>query len=209
MARPKGIEVFIDGAHSFAHFPFTRDELDCDYFATSLHKWLLAPIGTGMLYVRKSKIKSIWPLMAAGASQTGETSGSTRRSAPTRPPTTTPSARPWRSTGASATSGRPRGCDTSATDGPSRSWPPARRSRSGRPLDDDSASCGITLVDIEGIEPGEARRSPDGQARHPRHRAIGHKDFPGIRVTPNIYTTPGEIDTFGEALHRVLAEGLS
>ena len=69
LARPLGIEVFIDGAHSFAHFPFTRDELRCDYFARSLHKWLLAPIGTGFLYVRKSKIKSIWPLMAAAASQ--------------------------------------------------------------------------------------------------------------------------------------------
>src|SRR5262249_40383789 len=65
MARPKGIEVFVDGAHAFAHFPFRRDELDCDYYATSLHKWLFAPIGTGFLYVRKAKQKSIWPLMAA------------------------------------------------------------------------------------------------------------------------------------------------
>ena len=40
--------MFVDGAHSFAHFPFTRDQLDCDFFATSLHKWLLAPIGTGL-----------------------------------------------------------------------------------------------------------------------------------------------------------------
>ena len=69
LARPLGIEVFVDGAHSFAHFPFTRDELGCDYFGTSLHKWLLAPIGTGFLYVRKSKIKNIWPLMAAGAAR--------------------------------------------------------------------------------------------------------------------------------------------
>ena len=69
MARPLGIEVFIDGAHSYAHFPFTRDELRCDYFACSLHKWLLAPIGTGFLYVRKEKIQPIWPLMAAAVGQ--------------------------------------------------------------------------------------------------------------------------------------------
>ena len=53
LARPRGIEVFVDGAHAFAHFPFTRDELGCDYYGTSLHKWLLAPIGTGFLYVRR------------------------------------------------------------------------------------------------------------------------------------------------------------
>ena len=53
MARPRGIEVFVDGAHAFAHFPFKRDELDCDYYATSLHKWMHAPIGSGFLYVRK------------------------------------------------------------------------------------------------------------------------------------------------------------
>ena len=64
---PRGIEVFVDGAHAFAHFPFTRDELGCDYYGTSLHKWLLAPIGTGFLYVRKDKIKTLWPLMAAPA----------------------------------------------------------------------------------------------------------------------------------------------
>jgi selenocysteine lyase/cysteine desulfurase len=61
------VEVFVD-AHAFAHFPFTRDELGCDYYGTSHHKWLLAPIGTGFLYVRRSKQKSLWPLMAAPAS---------------------------------------------------------------------------------------------------------------------------------------------
>ena len=50
----RGIEVIVDGAHAFAHFPFTHAELDCDYYATSLHKWLFAPHGTGFLYVRRS-----------------------------------------------------------------------------------------------------------------------------------------------------------
>ena len=67
LGKEKGIEVFIDGAHAFAHFPFKRDDLECDYFGCSLHKWLLAPIGTGFLYVRKSKQKTIWPLMGADA----------------------------------------------------------------------------------------------------------------------------------------------
>src|SRR5687768_13939440 len=69
LARPRGIEVFVDGAHAYAHFPFTRDELGCDYYGTSLHKWLLVPIGAGFLYVRKDKQKGLWPLMAAAPEQ--------------------------------------------------------------------------------------------------------------------------------------------
>jgi selenocysteine lyase/cysteine desulfurase len=71
LAKPHGIQVFVDGAHAFAHFPFTRDELGADYYGTSLHKWMHAPIGTGFLYVRKDRIKSLWPLMAGGIDQEG------------------------------------------------------------------------------------------------------------------------------------------
>ena len=63
-AHRRGIEVVVDGAHSFAHFNFRLPDLDCDYFATSLHKWLYAPIGSGMLYVKKEKIKELYPLFA-------------------------------------------------------------------------------------------------------------------------------------------------
>ncbi len=65
-ARKKNIEVLVDGAHTFAQFEFLIPDLNCDYFGTSLHKWLGAPIGTGMLYIRKEKIKNIWPLFGAG-----------------------------------------------------------------------------------------------------------------------------------------------
>ncbi|WP_205513329.1 aminotransferase class V-fold PLP-dependent enzyme [Longitalea arenae] len=64
-AHQKGIEVIVDGAHSFAHFQFTIPELGADYFGTSLHKWLSACIGAGFLYVKKEKIKSLYPLFAA------------------------------------------------------------------------------------------------------------------------------------------------
>ena len=65
-ARKKNIDVLVDGAHTFAQFDFTVPGLGCDYFGTSLHKWMGAPIGTGMLYVRKEKIKDIWPLFGSG-----------------------------------------------------------------------------------------------------------------------------------------------
>jgi selenocysteine lyase/cysteine desulfurase len=65
-AHTKGIEVLVDGAHTFAQFDFAIPDLNCDYFGTSLHKWLGAPIGTGMLYVRKEKIKNLYPLFGSG-----------------------------------------------------------------------------------------------------------------------------------------------
>lgn len=63
-AHKRGIEAVVDGAHSFAHFDFKIPDLDADYFASSLHKWLYAPIGSGMMYVKKDKIKNLYPLFA-------------------------------------------------------------------------------------------------------------------------------------------------
>lgn len=64
-ARKRGIDVLVDAAHSFAHLDYNIPDLDCDYFGTSLHKWLCAPFGTGLLYVKKEKIKNLYPLMAS------------------------------------------------------------------------------------------------------------------------------------------------
>ncbi len=57
MAHARGIRVIVDGAHAFNHFPYKIRDLNCDYYGVSLHKWTFAPIGTGFLYVRKSRIK--------------------------------------------------------------------------------------------------------------------------------------------------------
>ncbi len=62
MAHRHGIEVISDSAHAFAHVDFKISDLDCDYFGASLHKWLGAPLGTGILYIKKEKIKKVWPL---------------------------------------------------------------------------------------------------------------------------------------------------
>src|SRR5687767_13141972 len=69
MARSKGIETIVDGAHSFAQFDFKQKDLGCDYFGTSLHKWLFAPKGSGLLFVKRNKIEKLWPLMAAEVKQ--------------------------------------------------------------------------------------------------------------------------------------------
>ncbi len=65
MARARGIITIVDGAHAVAHFPFKLRDLEMDYYGTSLHKWLLAPTGTGFLYVRKDRIAKTWPMQAA------------------------------------------------------------------------------------------------------------------------------------------------
>ncbi|HEX6332613.1 MAG TPA: aminotransferase class V-fold PLP-dependent enzyme [Flavisolibacter sp.] len=64
-AHRRGIEVVVDGAHSFAHFDFAIPSLGADYFASSLHKWLYAPIGSGMMYIKKDLVGKIYPLLAS------------------------------------------------------------------------------------------------------------------------------------------------
>jgi selenocysteine lyase/cysteine desulfurase len=66
MAHSKGIEVLVDGAHSFGLMDFKIPDLHCDYFGTSLHKFLSAPIGSGMMWIKKEKIEKIWPLPSSG-----------------------------------------------------------------------------------------------------------------------------------------------
>jgi selenocysteine lyase/cysteine desulfurase len=66
MAHAKGIEVLVDGAHSFGLLDFKIPDLGCDYFGTSLHKFLSAPIGSGMMWIKKEKIEKVWPLPSSG-----------------------------------------------------------------------------------------------------------------------------------------------
>jgi len=63
MAKKYDIETIVDGAHSFGLIDFKVPELECDYFGTSLHKFLSAPIGSGMLWIKKENIHKIWPLV--------------------------------------------------------------------------------------------------------------------------------------------------
>jgi selenocysteine lyase/cysteine desulfurase len=62
MAHKHGVKVIVDGARAIAHIDFSIPELNCDYYASSLHKWLSAPLGAGLLYVKKVNIESLWPL---------------------------------------------------------------------------------------------------------------------------------------------------
>ncbi|HAP70585.1 MAG TPA: aminotransferase [Flavobacteriales bacterium] len=72
MAQGLGCEVIVDAAHSLAHIPFSFKEIGCDYMATSLHKWLGAPFGTGALAIKKNKISSVWPLLSSWEPKSGD-----------------------------------------------------------------------------------------------------------------------------------------
>jgi selenocysteine lyase/cysteine desulfurase len=206
MARPQGIQVLVDGAHAFAHFPFTRDELGVDYYGTSLHKWLLAPVGTGFLYVRKEKQKALWPLMAASAAQIDNIRKFEEIG-------THPAAN---HNAISAALAFYRGI------GPERKvarlrflrdrWAKRLLAESPRvnvltPLDDKQSGA-IALVHIDGIDSSQLSAWLLKQHRIV-NTPINHAEFNGIRITPNVYTTLDEIDTFGDKMIQAIRSGIA
>jgi isopenicillin-N epimerase len=204
LGRARGIETIVDGAHSFAHFPFTRDELQCDYFGTSLHKWLFAPKGTGMLYVRRDKISRLWPLMAAESKQAGDIRKFEEIG--------THSAAMRLAIGEALLFHAGLGAERKAARLRflSRYWmnrlrdiPRVRFHTSF----DDAQSCGIGTVEIDGIDPG-ALASHLMAAHKILVSPIAHEEFRGIRITPSVYTTLGELDRFGDVMEKIAGNGL-
>lgn len=204
VAHARGARVVVDGAHSFAHFPFTRDELECDYFGTSLHKWLNAPIGTGMLYVKRELVKGLWPLfgqMDVGADDV----------------------RKFESYGTYPVGDRLAIAEAlTFHEGIGVERKAARlrylRDRWVARFRDDprvrlhahpnvADSCAIATVGIVGVDSGAL-----GRHLMREHRivttTITHAVIDGIRVTPGIYTTLREVDLFADALTDVLENGI-
>jgi selenocysteine lyase/cysteine desulfurase len=201
MARERGAETFVDGAHAFAHFPFKRDDLGCDYYATSLHKWLLAPIGTGFLYVKKASIPKIWPLMAASASMNEDIRKFEEIG-------THPAAN-HNAIAAALSFHRAIGADRKASRlrllrnrWASRLADSNPRARLLSPSESDR-SCGIGLLHVDGIDPQALK-----QRLWEKHRiitvAIKHAEFSGLRVTPNVDTSVEEVDVFVDAVLKAI-----
>jgi selenocysteine lyase/cysteine desulfurase len=205
MARERNIEVFVDGAHAFAHFPFRRDDLECDYYGTSLHKWLFAPIGTGFLYVRKDKQKKIWPLMAAPASM--DENIRKYEEIGTHPAANHNAIAValafHRGIGSNRKAARLRLLRDR--------WAKCLMAADARvkvltPLN-DTDSCGIGLVHVDGLDT-EKLQAWLWEKNRIMTTPIVHPEFNGLRITPNVYTTPDEIDLFCETTKRALRQGL-
>jgi selenocysteine lyase/cysteine desulfurase len=204
MARQRGIKTIVDGAHAFAHFPYRLRDLECDYYGVSLHKWLLAPVGTGFLYVRRENIRSTWPLQPAPAAKDNDirkfeevgTHPAANHNAIAE------ALQFHQAIGTERRAARMRYLRARWEDRVEK-LPGAKILTSKDP----EQSCGLVNLSLTAIPgPKVARHLWD------KHRivvtAIVHDEYQGIRVTPNIYTTIEEIDTFASAIEELLRTGL-
>jgi selenocysteine lyase/cysteine desulfurase len=201
MAHARGVEVMVDGAHTFAQIEHRIPDLHCDYYGASLHKWLAAPLGAGILYVKQDRIAKLWPVYADESVPAGdirklnhtgthpahtdlgienaiafhELIGIARKEARLRW-----LQRYW--------TGKVRGTPKIVLNTPA----------------DPARSCAIANVGVEGIAPGDLAKvllekykvwtvAIDGALVH------------GVRVTPQVYTSTGELDTFVRALRELSA----
>jgi len=201
MAHAKGVEVLVDGAHAIAHFQFKISDLNCDYYGSSLHKWLSTPLGAGLLYVKKERMPDIWPLIVGWEKD------------------------PYKMLRISHTGTHPAHTDLTIADsidyynmiGPERKearlrfiqqyWTSRVRNHPKIVLNtpaDPKRSCGIANVGIQGMKPTElAKRLLE------EHKiftvAIDGANVFGCRITPNVYTTIAELDQFVAALKKLSA----
>jgi isopenicillin-N epimerase len=211
MARERGVTTIVDAAHSIAHFPFKLRDLECDYAGTSLHKWLLAPHGTGMLYVRRDRIASTWPLQAAP--------DGSKNNVRKFEEVGTQSAAPRAAIAEALAFHQAIGAENKAARlryltmrwaNQLKDVPRIRIHSSLEP----GQSWGIGYVGIDGIE---ARALNDFLWN--KYRIIGQAmtagpypgqqfDYQGTRITPNVYTTLDEIDAFVDAMKDAAKNGV-
>ncbi len=208
MARRKngGIPVIVDGAHAIAQFEFKLSDMGCDYYGVALHKWLAAPHGTGLLYVRREKIKGLWSLM--GSMPENEADIRKYEEIGTHP--------------VAATLAIGEALTFHQTIGGARKEARLRylRDRWAKRLVAHSSgrvklhtslkpefSCAIATFEIDRIDSvklSEYLWDKKGILT----TAIKHDEFSGIRVTPNVYTTLEELDRFAESVEAVIAHGI-
>src|SRR6202051_285303 len=193
MAHARNIPVIVDGAHAFNHFPYKISDLDCDYYGVSLHKWTYAPVGTGFLYVRKSRIKDTWAMMASGARNADNI-------------------RKFEEIGTFPAANRLAICDALTFNeniGIERKAARLRylRDRWATRLaqnpkvkilhsTDPEQGCGIGMIGFNaGIDCQKMTQTL--QNKYAIYTAnMPHEEYTGIRITPNVYSTVADVDFF-------------
>jgi isopenicillin-N epimerase len=212
LARSKGIVTIVDGAHALGHFPFKLRDLECDAYGVSLHKWLLAPLGNGCLYVRKEMIPKFWPLQAAPEQQDNdirkfESIGT----------------HPWAiraALGESLAFHQAIGADRKAARLRylTLRWANALRANPRvkllSELSDPPQCWGVAAVCIDGIDVRQLAKFMFDRYRIVVVPLVGGAppnsvfDYQALRVSPNVYTTLEEIDTFVEAMEDAAKNGV-
>jgi selenocysteine lyase/cysteine desulfurase len=211
IARARGIITIVDGAHAGGHFPYKLSDLGMDYYGISLHKWLLAPMGTGLLYVRRDRIASTWPLQAAPAARdTDIRKFEEVGTQPVWPKAAINEAIAFQQAiGIERKAARLRYLTLRWANELKKE--PRIRIHSNLA---EGQTWGLAVVSIDGVDSNKL-------VTHlwDKHRivitAVGHENpddpsmtYRGLRVTPNIYTPLEEIDYFVEAMRGVIKSGL-
>ncbi|HVZ93671.1 MAG TPA: aminotransferase class V-fold PLP-dependent enzyme [Phycisphaerales bacterium] len=199
LGRKHNIPVIVDGAHAFAHLDYRLSDLDCDYYGTSLHKWLFAPHGTGLLYVRRDKVKDLWALMAP-------------------PPDKENDIRKFEEIGTHPAANHLAIAEALTfyqAIGPARKEARMRymRDRWAKRLIDSGKgrvrlhtslkreySCGLATMHIDDIDHVKLVSWLWDKHRIFVVRVELKDEFEGIRVSPSVYTTPEELDRFCECI---------
>ncbi len=196
MAHSKGVQVMVDGAHAFAHIKFNMNDLGCDYYGTSLHKWLSVPLGAGFLCVRKDNIKIVWPLIADGERKEDDILRLNHIG--THPVHTDLAINNaidfYLTLGVERKEARLRYLQNY--------WTSEVRNVPNVVLNtpaDAARSCGIANVGIGTMKPGDL-----AETLLKKYKvytvAIDGANVHGCRITPNVYTTTDELDTFVKAI---------
>ncbi len=206
LARSHGVEVIVDGAQAFAHIPTSRDAVACEYYGTSLHKWLLAPVGTGFLYVRRDRIEHLWPLTPAPATKRDDIRKFEEVG-------THPAANHNAIIAALAFHRGIGGARKLARLRYLRDrWARTLMAESDRvhirtPLDDPRSGA-LVLLEIAGLDPVRLH-----DWLWARYRIItsptSFAGLSGLRISPNVFTSLAEIDTLCDALRRAITVGVA
>lgn len=202
MAHQMGVKVLVDGAHAFAHFKYTIPELGCDYYGTSLHKWLSVPLGAGFLYVKKENIKDLWPLLGPGTDKKDDDIYRLNQTGTHPVHTDLAIANAidyYLKLGAERKEARLRYLQLYWTD-KVRNIPNIILNTPAAP----ERSCAIANVGITGIKPADLADTLL-KKYNIYTVAIDYINIHGCRVTPNIYTTPKELDQLVNALTEIAA----
>jgi selenocysteine lyase/cysteine desulfurase len=195
MAHSKGVKVLVDGAHAFAHFQYSIPDLHCDYYGTSLHKWLSVPLGAGFLYVKKENVKDVWPIFGTEGKEDDIYRLNHTGTHPVHTDLAIANAIDYYlKIGAARKEARLRYLQ--------HYWTDKVRNLPGVIVNTPAAierSCGIANVGIKDIKPGDM-----ATILLKKYKiytvAIDFANVHGCRITPNIYTTLRELDQLVTAL---------
>ncbi len=201
MAHRKGVQVMVDGAHCVGHFKFNIEDLECDYYGSSLHKWLAVPLGVGMLYVKNEHIDTLWPIFAEHQREPGDISRLNHTGTlPVYHDLSIENAIDYYNMlGAERKEVRLRYLQ--------EYWTSKVRNYKDIVVNtpkDSQRACGIANVGIKSIKPSElAKRLMDEYNIFTV--AIDYANVKGCRITPNVFTTTNELDVFVKALKEMAA----